>query len=117
MNNIEQYKKRFYNLMESTIGDAKPLISEQTNINCKGLIEIPNQGLDKPGALSQGYKPLSGNWVEDMKKVARHSKVYQIYTDGPTALRTLSTCAPSKTSVDIVEFGKDNQFITYLGKD
>jgi hypothetical protein len=52
-----------------------------------------------------------------MKKVARHSKVYQIYTDGPTALRTLSTCAPSKTSVDIVEFGKDNQFITYLGKD
>jgi hypothetical protein len=30
MNNIEQYKKRFYNLMESTMGDVKPLISEQT---------------------------------------------------------------------------------------
>jgi hypothetical protein len=28
MNNIEEYRKRFYNLMESTIGDAKPLISE-----------------------------------------------------------------------------------------
>jgi hypothetical protein len=28
--NIEQYKHRFFNLMESTIGDVKPLISEQT---------------------------------------------------------------------------------------
>jgi hypothetical protein len=31
MNNIEQYKNRFFNLMESTIGDVKPLISEQTD--------------------------------------------------------------------------------------
>ncbi len=29
MNNIEQYKKRFFNLMESTMGDVKPLINEQ----------------------------------------------------------------------------------------
>lgn len=29
MKNIEQYKKRFYNLMESTMGDVKPLINEQ----------------------------------------------------------------------------------------
>ena len=29
MKNIEQYKRRFYKLMESTIGDVKPLISEQ----------------------------------------------------------------------------------------
>ena len=28
MNNIEQYKNKFFNLMESTIGDVKPLISE-----------------------------------------------------------------------------------------
>ena len=28
MNNINKYKKRFYNLMESTMGDAKPLINE-----------------------------------------------------------------------------------------
>lgn len=27
--NIEQYKRRFFNLMESTIGDVKPLITEQ----------------------------------------------------------------------------------------
>ena len=29
MENINEYKKRFYNLMGSTLGDAKPLISEQ----------------------------------------------------------------------------------------
>ena len=29
MKNINEYKKRFYNLMESTLGDVKPLISEQ----------------------------------------------------------------------------------------
>ena len=31
MKNINEYKKRFYNLMESTLGDAKPLISEQSS--------------------------------------------------------------------------------------
>ena len=29
MNNIEQYKQRFYNLMESNMGDVRPIISEQ----------------------------------------------------------------------------------------
>jgi hypothetical protein len=32
MNNIEQYKKRFFNLMESTIGDVRQLINEQSAI-------------------------------------------------------------------------------------
>ena len=30
MKTINDYRKRFYNLMESTIGDVKPLISEQS---------------------------------------------------------------------------------------
>ena len=29
MSNIGEYRKRFYNLMESTIGDVKPLVNEQ----------------------------------------------------------------------------------------
>ena len=29
MKNIEQYKQRFFNLMESELGNVKPLISEQ----------------------------------------------------------------------------------------
>ena len=30
MNNIGNYKKRFFNLMESTMGDVKPLVNEST---------------------------------------------------------------------------------------
>ena len=32
MNNIEQYRKRFYGLMESTIGDVRPLSEEETSL-------------------------------------------------------------------------------------
>jgi hypothetical protein len=42
MNNIEQYKKRFYNLMESTMGDAKPLISENQDKYFKAASELLN---------------------------------------------------------------------------
>jgi len=30
MENIENYKNRFYNLMESSMGDVKPLINEES---------------------------------------------------------------------------------------
>lgn len=39
MSNIERYRKRFYGLMESTMGDVKPLINEQnvpTNVGPAG---------------------------------------------------------------------------------
>jgi hypothetical protein len=42
MNNIEQYKNRFFNLMESTIGDVRPLITEQTNPNGSQSSELGN---------------------------------------------------------------------------
>ena len=35
MKDIEQYKNRFFNLMESTMGNVKPLINEQTQLNQK----------------------------------------------------------------------------------
>jgi hypothetical protein len=38
MRNIENYKQRFFNLMESTIGDVKPLISEQENVRNLSII-------------------------------------------------------------------------------
>jgi hypothetical protein len=47
MKDIEQYKKRFYNLMESTMGDAKPLINEQMN-----KIDLTSLGFQKWG---QGF--------------------------------------------------------------
>jgi hypothetical protein len=54
MYNIEQYKKRFYNLMESSMGDVRPLISEQDSSKDteteqpklqKKIIELTNQSL------------------------------------------------------------------------
>lgn len=46
MNNIEQYKKRFFNLMESTIGDVKPLLTEQISMygNTKLKSDYTGQG-------------------------------------------------------------------------
>ena len=43
MKDIEQYKKRFYNLMESTMGDVKPLINEegQQDYDHFGKIIVP----------------------------------------------------------------------------
>jgi hypothetical protein len=41
MNAITDYKKRFFNLLESEMGDVKPLITEQTsNPNESSLIKI-----------------------------------------------------------------------------
>jgi len=49
MNNINQYKKRFYKLMESTIGDVKPLLYEQ---NFKIVEETEGEsGVSKKGSL------------------------------------------------------------------
>ncbi len=38
MENINNYKDRFYNLMESTIGDVKPLINENANVENRKTI-------------------------------------------------------------------------------
>jgi hypothetical protein len=73
MNNIEQYKNRFFNLMESTIGDVRPLITEQ-NIPSSATTEVcqrvpePINGLQKylhetPSIYSK-YNEGSTNYVE-----------------------------------------------------
>ena len=55
MNNIEQYKNRFFNLMESTIGDVKPLISEQSTTvptgTGDGLSNSPTTNVDDLGSI------------------------------------------------------------------
>jgi hypothetical protein len=58
MNNIEQYRNRFFNLMESTIGDVRPLITEQINPDdikeYKGKWSISN--MMKNEAFKKMYK-------------------------------------------------------------
>jgi hypothetical protein len=51
MNNLNEYKNRFYNLMESTIGDIKPLISEQNF---------------KDELIKQGYKDITSWFLSDV---------------------------------------------------
>jgi hypothetical protein len=51
MNNLNEYRKRFNTLMESTIGDVKPLISEQNF---------------KDELIKQGYKDITSWFLSDV---------------------------------------------------
>jgi hypothetical protein len=51
MRNLNEYRKRFQTLMESTIGDVKPLISEQ---NFKDKL------------IKQGYKDITSWFLSDV---------------------------------------------------
>jgi LysM repeat protein len=53
MKDIKEYRSRFYNLLESTIGDVKPLISEQG--------EYPKPTPTPNPAFSNNPNPNSGN--------------------------------------------------------
>ncbi len=60
MDNIEQYKKRFFNLMESTMGDVKPLINEDEDTKS---FEIITKEWDKLPENFSGYLVFY-NWVD-----------------------------------------------------
>jgi len=51
MNNLNEYRKRFNTLMESTIGDVKPLISEQNF---------------KDELIKQGYNDITSWFLSDV---------------------------------------------------
>ena len=62
MRNINQYKKRFYNLMESTLGNVKPLISEQGEPTTPTTTPPtpttpPTETVTPPTAVSSGTDP------------------------------------------------------------
>jgi hypothetical protein len=67
MNNIEQYKNRFFNLMESTIGDVKPLLSESIN--------------------PDDIKEYKGKWsISNMMKNEASKKMYKDAIDNNTKI-------------------------------
>jgi hypothetical protein len=63
MNNLNEYKKRFYNLMESTLGDVKPLIMEN-----KGFCLTKFKDTSLPSyknCMFEGVTPQTfGNYVD-----------------------------------------------------
>jgi hypothetical protein len=63
MNDIEKYKQRFFNLMESTIGDVKPLVSESNIVEQFVTIKGPYRNVSGDAGVSQLFvmrldKPL-----------------------------------------------------------
>ena len=61
MKNVNEYKKRFYNLMESEMGDVRPLIVEQTENNY--WKDIKNDFINKGNPkLIDTEKIKSLNW-------------------------------------------------------
>jgi hypothetical protein len=72
MRNINEYKKRFYNLMESTMGDVKPLISEDTQHEefvtptIKMLSYGHVESLDTPG-VEKGWNKSIKSWNKSIK--------------------------------------------------
>lgn len=57
MENIEQYKNRFYNLMESKSGDVKPLLTEN---------EIDGTQFDLKSKM-ESYKNKMDNFLNNLK--------------------------------------------------
>ena len=72
MNNIEQYKKRFFNLMESEMGNVKPLINEDDSSFC----DWDN--------ISTCKKPIAG--FKFLRYIEDDSKNGMVFTSGVDTL-------------------------------
>ena len=67
MNNLNEYKNRFYTLMESTMGNVKPLINEgpgeggviKFSLNKTTVNRTPGSGETESADLSLEYGPVS----------------------------------------------------------
>lgn len=92
--------------------------SSKPKFDCNLLKEIPRQGRkDLKGAFAQGFKPNDSDWQERIKILGNMPKLYQIDTNSSVALRTVRRCKPAKSKVEVIEFQKGNEYITYIGTD
>ena len=98
MSNIEQYRKRFFHLMESTIGDAKPLISENT---------IDDEKINE-------YK---GKWsVSNVLKNESSKKMYKDAIDKKIIINSTEDKSVVDYYNNMVGEGRLNDLITYYDK-
>ena len=63
MNTINQYKNRFYNLLESTMGDVRPLITEDETVTGTPVFNqiVKNLGLDLEKLDEYNFNIKNGN--------------------------------------------------------
>jgi len=100
MKTINEYKKRFDQLLESTIGNAKPLISEDENfeqfqINLK---EITPEELKKFMASLESIKDAACSKGE--KNCIKCTEMFENLRNGMVKNKLIETCFDCKFAVD-----------------
>ena len=95
---------RFNRLLESTMGDVKPLIVEQDG-GCSKLIEIPKSGRK---GLQGGGEPQSDTWKEDIAKIGNAKTTYMFKGPLIDAMNTQRKCHRAKTEVTYSAFKNDD---------
>lgn len=109
-------KNRFKQLLESMMGDVKPLIMEQPT-DCSKLKEIPKSGRSD---LSGGGIAQSVTWKEDIIKIGNAANTYMFDGELLDAMITQKKCNPAKPDsvVTYSEFKrKDGTSYTMIGID
>ena len=104
MKNIEQYKKRFYNLMESTMGDVKPL-------NEYVFKDYAVKGHHETGACTPSDDDIDEALLRDIKKAEEISGVKACITTAIDGHRPSGRHVPGH-AVDIAMFGNDKGVCT-----
>ncbi len=102
--NVEQYKKRFYNLMESTMGDVKPLITESETNKLEGFKLVYakfNPILSDPSADSNFQKFMNSQpireWIPNGEiKISNGSETKGINKRNGTITSATAICQQGK---------------------
>lgn len=90
MKNIDLYKKRFYNLMESTMGDVKPLTSDNGDFESEDIedmmktaekLGMDTSELEKSAIGSEEELEKLGLEDEDMDELQKVTKKLGIDLD------------------------------------
>ena len=110
MKNINDYKNRFYNLMESTMGDVRPLISEQ---EVKDFSTEIFEELKKNGFT---IGDLNANFVKATKGL--FSLLFQVQVDAQQQKYYKLTQIDHKLAIDLnVERLSPDLLTTFTGVD
>ena len=115
MNKIKNYKNRFYSLMESTMGDVRPLISEQVNKDTF-IEELKNQGFTL--STSAGYYVAGQNIKGDAYILTKNGLELVFMGDALVAIKITDRYDPSSMGSDNLQ-NKDlaNAFKAYTNGD
>ena len=108
MKNIEQYRKRFNSLLESTMGDVRPLISEQDefkkNIN-KNKIFGGQTKMPKPEDMQYLEKVHQRFLKKGVHTVKNGDTLGDIALEYGTDVKTLKKLNPQIKDVDKIKVG------------